>query len=35
VSADGQRFVVVESVNAKADLGGIVLVESWHREFAK
>jgi eukaryotic-like serine/threonine-protein kinase len=35
VSADGQRFVVAEPVSSKADLGGIVLVENWYREFAK
>jgi hypothetical protein len=35
MSADGQRFVVAEPVSSKADLGGIVLVESWSREFAK
>ena len=35
VSADGSRFVVVESEGNARDLGGIVVEENWTKEFAK
>ncbi len=35
VSADGNRFVIVESQGAASSLGGIVIEENWTREFAK
>ena len=35
VSADGTRFVIVESQGAASSLGGIVIEENWTRAFAK
>jgi Tol biopolymer transport system component len=35
VSADGSRFVVVQALNEKQDLGGIVVVENWFEEFLR
>ena len=35
VSADGTRFVIVESQGSSSNLGGIVIEENWTREFAK
>ena len=35
VSADGKRFVIVESQGAASSRGGIIIEENWTREFAK
>jgi dipeptidyl aminopeptidase/acylaminoacyl peptidase len=34
VTASGDRFVIVQSLAAKQDLGGIVVLENWWREFS-